>query len=555
MSGPSTSTAVSYFRTNPRVSVRACPRVCGGRALRFVVALALAAMPLVGCSTQSDTPPRPSTPSALRIGVALPKTGTPGTGAQALVNNQVFDSIVGIAWDGRPVDRAVSKWQWTDDRLTLTLTLRPNLQFHDGTPINLPFFRDSLERLFRAAQSAQAKQPPQARNNVSFESIVDVTINGEDSVAIKLSRPEAFLLTDLANLSLTLPDKPDIGFGPYRVTTRLPKTRLAAFDKYYRGRPEIDVIEVEEFAELRGSWAALMRGEIDAVHEINPGAIVFVQAEGQTNANTFPFMRPYYTQLFFNVRNPVLKNPAVRQALSYAVDRQGLIDSGLSRQGTVAEGPIWPFHWAYSTAQKTYTHNPEAARLRLESAGLKIKPSKVPGRMASRLRLKCLTVEKDVRFEKIALVLQKQLYEVGVDMDIESLPAGELIKRMVAGDYDTILFERTSGRSLAWTYLTFHSTHNVQGYTATDSVLERLRETTDEGKIRAAVSDLQQIFFDDPPAIFIAWPQVARVVSTKFTVRDEQGQVVSGSPAGVRDDKGRDVVSSLWRWKLAESRR
>ena len=64
-------------------------------------------------------------------------------------------------------------------------------------------------------------------------------------------------------------------------------------------------------------------------------------------------MRPYYFQLMFNVTHPVLKNPAVRQALSYAVDRQAVVDLALNKQGTAAEGPIWPFHWAYSTAQKT----------------------------------------------------------------------------------------------------------------------------------------------------------------------------------------------------------
>jgi peptide/nickel transport system substrate-binding protein len=540
---------VDYFRIAPSVSVRACPRLVGRRAPRSVVPLILAAA-IAGCSTQPDTPAATAGPVTLRIGVALPKVNTPGTGARSLVNYQIFDSIVGIGWDGRTVDRAVSAWSWSDDQRQLELTLRPNLQFHDGTPINLPFFKDSLERLFKSAQESQAKAPSASKTNVSFESITGVEIV-EDKVAINLSRPEAFLLTDLANLSLTLPGKPEVGFGPYRLTTREPKTRLAAFDKYYRGRPEIDVIEVEQFEELRGSWAALMRGEIDAVHEITPGAIDFMQAEGQTNVNTFPFTRPYYIQLLFNVNRPAVKSAAVRQALSYAVDRQALIDSGLSRQGTVAEGPIWPFHWAYSTAQKTYTHNSELATLRLESIGLKVKPSREPGRMPSRMRLKCLTLARDSRYEKIALLLQKQLYEVGVDMDIESLPAPELVKRLDAGDYDTVLAERTSGRSLAWTYLTFHSSASPTGYKAADAVLDRLRGTTDEAKTRSAVSDLQQIFFDDPPAIFIAWPQVARVVSTKFNVRDEEGRDLAGGKPTVRDDKGRDVWFSLWRWGRA----
>jgi ABC-type transport system substrate-binding protein len=145
-------------------------------------------------------------------------------------------------------------------------------------------------------------------------------------------------------------------------------------------------------------------------------------------------------------------------------------------------------------------------------------------------------VAKESRFEKIALVLQKQLYEIGVDMEIEALPVRELGERIAKRDFDAVLAERTSGRSLAWTYMTFHSATMPMGYTAADLVLERLRSASSDGEIRSTVSDLQQILHDDPPAIFIAWPQVARAVSTKFVVPEE---------------KGRDVMSNFWLWKPA----
>jgi peptide/nickel transport system substrate-binding protein len=475
----------------------------------------------------SQPPPVPSQPVTLRIGVALQKTSLPGAGVRAFVNNILFDSVIGIGSDGRPVDRAISKWEWSGDLLSVKLDLREKMQFHDGTPIDLPFFKDSLVRLMRQSRPD---------TNVSFKSVTDVVTEGSDSVVIKLSRPEAFLLTDLANLSLSHPTNPEMGFGPYKLVQREPKARLVAFDRYYQGRPSIETIDVEEFEEQRGSWAALVRGDLDALHEINPGLIDLVPP----TVRLYPFTRPYYIQLTFNIKHQILKNPVVRQALSYAVDRQALIDEGLNRQGTVAEGPIWPGHWAYSTAQKTYTRNLEAATLRLDSAGLRVKPSKEPGRMPSRMRITCLTLAKETRYEKLALLLQKQLYDIGIDLEIEPLPANELVRRIMSGQFDAYLFERTSGRSLAWTYLSFHSSMPPGTYAAADKVLDRLRATIDEAQIRTAVSDLQQIFFDDPPAIFIVWPQVARVVSTKFVVPSE---------------KGRDVMSTLWQWSPAEAPR
>jgi peptide/nickel transport system substrate-binding protein len=355
---------------------------------------------------------------------------------------------------------------------------------------------------------------------------------------INLTRPDSFLLTDLANVPLPHPENQAVGLGPYKRTSDS-ATRLEAFGDYYRGRPSIDVVSVEEFGEARTSWAALMRGQLDAVHEIAPEAIDFIQAEGQTLVRTFSFTRPYFISLFFNVRHPILKNPKVRQALSYGVDRQAIIDFAMNGQGVVAEGPIWPFHWSYSAAGKLYSKNIEAATLRLDAAGLREKPASA-GRMPSRFRFRCLTLANDTRYEKIALVLQKQLFEIGVDMEIESAPMSNLIGRMQSGQFDAMLVERTSGRALAWTYFFFHSSLMSAGYSAADAILDRLRKATDDGDVRKGVGDFQQILYDDPPAIFIAWPQVARVVSSRFQVPEE---------------KGRDVMSSLWLWKPAELRR
>jgi ABC-type transport system substrate-binding protein len=324
--------------------------------------------------------------------------------------------------------------------------------------------------------------------------------------------------------------------------------RLEAFADYYRGRPNIDFVEVQEFDDPRTSWAALMREQIDAVHEIAPSAMEFVQAQGQTIVRTFPFTRPYFISLFFNVKHPVLKNPLVRQALSYAADRKAIIDLAMSGQGEVAEGPIWPFHWAYSTASKTYSRNVEAATLRLDSAGLRLKPGG-PGRMPSRLRFRCLTLAKDARYEKIALVLQKQLFEIGVDMEIEAVASPELVKRIQSGQFDAALVQRTSGRSLAWTYFFFHSSVMSGGYSAADGELDRLRSAMADADVRKAVSDFQQKVYDDPPAIFIAWPQVARVVSAKFVVPivpDEIGRDGARMP---------DVMSSLRLWTRADPAR
>ena len=134
---------------------------------------------------------------------------------------------------------------------------------------------------------------------------------------------------------------------------------------------------------------------------------------------------------------------------------------------------------------------------------------------------------------------------IAVNMEVEALSISELGNRISTGDFDAILAERTSGRSLVWTYLTFHSSKGF-GYQAADKVLDRLRLVSSDGEVRAAVSDLQQVIHDDPPAIFFAWPTVARVVSSKFQVLDDSGRPVP-------EDSGRDVIGTLRQWKLTQA--
>ena len=492
----------------------------------------LAAALLVSACTQTPLE-ADRDPVTLRFGVASPKTGLPTGGVAGFIGNLLSESLIGIGWDGRPFARLATEWSTSADGLAVDLRLRDNLQFHDGTPADGAFFKNELQRIFARSQ------------NESHKSVTSVELIEPNLIRIKLARREALLVTDLANSSFAHPKNPDVGLGPFKLLRRTPTARLEAFDGYYRGRPSLDFVEVLEYEEQRSPWAAFMRGEIDAVHELSPSAAEFMEAEGQSTVRTFPFIAPYYIHLAFNLKNPILKNAAVRRALSYAVDRQAVIDTGLNKQGEVAEGPIWPFHWAHSTAQKKYTYNIEAATLQFDSAGYPRKLSSRPGQMPTRFSLRCLTIAREARYEKMATVLQKQFFDVGVDLQIEALAADELYKRLQTGDFDTVLIQRTSGRSLGWTYNSFHSSKVPFGYSSADAVLDRLRGTTTDAEVKTVVSDLQQVFHDDPPAIFIAWPKVKRAVSTKFAVPVER--------AG--DDYGRDVLSSLWQWRRLDSRK
>jgi hypothetical protein len=145
----------------------------------------------------------------------------------------------------------------------------------------------------------------------------------------------------------------------------------------------------------------------------------------------------------------------------------------------------------------------------------------------------------------IALLLQRQLADIGVDLVLERATQKELQARASSGQFDTYLFQMTSGRSFEWIYRFWHSTppgipveFQNSGYSGADAALDRLRESRSDEEIRSAIGDLRQRFYEDAPAAFLAWTQVTRAVDARFDVGDES------SP---------DVFGNLWQWHLAEA--
>jgi peptide/nickel transport system substrate-binding protein len=490
------------------------PRVrrTDGRVFVCVVVL------LAGCARSH---PQPAT-STLRWGGALTVTGGSRLGVNAIVDNFVGDALLGIDWTGRVQPRLADSWQWDADHLRLELKLHQGLRFHDGSAADARAIAGLLQNRIDSQEAA------------SYADVTKIEATDGSTIVLQLKRPNAFLLADLAES--TLRDRKNLAraTGPFRIASLKPTVDLVAFDQYYRDRPQIDRLEIKPYDTLRGAWAAMMRGEIDVLQDVGRDTVEFVEAE--SSVQVYRFLRPYYYPLVFNVRNPVLKSKEVRQALSQAVDRQTIVERAMHGRGRVADGPIWPFHWAHSEAQRKYSYNPEVARLRLEAAGLKVNRDPQPGFMPSRLRFTCLLVENEQAFDSVALYLQKQFAEIGVDMQIQPVPLREFGKRLGTGDFDAFVMEMVSARSLTWTYTFWHSNSPYlhSGYDAADGPLDRLRVASSDDDTRSAVAELQQALYDDPPAIFIAWPEAARAVRGTFEVPP---------------DSNPDVMGTLWRWK------
>jgi ABC-type transport system substrate-binding protein len=454
--------------------------------------------------------------------------------AKGVLTELLFaEPLLVLDWHGRPVARLAADegWEWLDDGLTLRVRLRHGVTFHDGTALTARIVANILR------QQMDPKKPDSA----SFRYVRAIETPDEHTVVLRLSRADGFLVEAIAGTLIVDETKPDIGTGPFRIVSRDPVIVTKKNDAYYRGVPGINQVQITTYDTPRTAWAAMMRGVVDVVQEVNRDSVEFL--EGASRFDLHTSLRPFYMPLVFNLEHPILGRLEVRRALAIAIDRDEILREVLRGHGRVADDPIWPNHWAYNPTARKYTRDPAASRAALDAAGLPMRPASVRGAMDSRFRIGCVFWEKGSQYERTALLLQRQLAEVGVDLDLESADQQTLTRRVGRGEFDTYLFQLASGKAFDFTYRFWRSgpgQYQKNGYTGADAVLDRLRLARTDADVRVTVADLRQRFFEDVPAAFLVWPETTRAIDSRFDIGD-------------RADP--EFFANLWRWKPAEGRR
>jgi peptide/nickel transport system substrate-binding protein len=501
-------------------------RCASARALALVAALGLAASSLGACSA----PAAPPHEMDLRVGFGLAAGPVREYATRVLLSHLYSEPLVHRDWTGRPTAKLAESWDWQDEGRTLVLRIRDGVTFHDGTPVTSASVLPRLE----AHRRSSVETPGYVGG---FREVTAIEPADGRTLAIRLRNPDSFLLDEVSDVSIHRENAREIGTGPFRILTRDPP-RVERFDAYHGGKPAIRTISVVPFDSQRSAWAALLRGDIDVVQEIERDAVEFI--EGSTQVNTYTSLRPYYIAFVFNLRHPALKDVEVRRALSEAVDRDEIIRDALRGYAEPALDPIWPAYWAYSTATKRYPHDPAMARTRLERAGFTERPG-TDGRRASRIRITCLFSSSEPQFERIALMLQRQFARVGVDLVLTGLPLNQAGMAAGRGEFETLLLPMLSGTSLKHAYEFWRSRTGEgaplnSGYSGADRIFDYLRTVRSDAEVRTGVAELQQQFHEDAPAVFIAWQQTTRAVDARVDVSDRSEP---------------DVYRSIPRWRPA----
>src|SRR5262249_10354721 len=147
----------------------------------------------------------------------------------------------------------------------------------------------------------------------------------------------------------------------------------------------------------------LRKGSVDLViNDLSPDLVTGLSETGRVNVVTAPGTD--YAYLGFNLRDPLLTDVRVRQAITYAIDQRAIVDYLLLGLAMPDPGIRPPMSWAHAPDVQTYPHDPDKARALLDEAGYRDPDGPGPALRPLHLTLKTST---DERYRLQAAVIQE----------------------------------------------------------------------------------------------------------------------------------------------------
>jgi peptide/nickel transport system substrate-binding protein len=430
-----------------------------------------------------------------------PRVGTDGQSEH--IDELLFDGLVAHDASFHFTPALAERWEQPNP-LTLIFHLRDGVRFHDGRPLTA---RDVVWTI-NSMQTGAVISPKAA----SYASVGSVEAPDVHTVIFHLKQADNFLLTNLSTGAIGIvPEgsgrefwRHPVGTGPFRFVSQ-----------------QIDQDVVIERNPL--SWATvpkLERVRFAVVPDAITQSLELEKGSGDVAVNSLPMdalpvlaQRPNLqiedsagTQiqyLAFNLRDPLLSDARVRQAIACAIDRNLIIQTLLLGHAQPALSLLPVSHWAWSGDGPRYDYDPARAQRLLDAAGHQTGPNGV----RFHLTMKTSNVE-DVRL--LAAVLQQQLAKVGIALDLRSYEFATFYADVTRGAFQMYSLRWIGGNeqpdifSYAFSTARFSPKGANRGHYSSarlDALLDDAAASSDNARRRADYVEAQQMLARDLPAI------------------------------------------------------
>ncbi|MGA3344473.1 MAG: ABC transporter substrate-binding protein [Terracidiphilus sp.] len=444
-----------------------------------------------------------------------PRIGTDGQSEH--IDELIFDGLVARDANFQFAPALAESWEQPDP-LTLVFHLRKGVRFHDGRLLTSRDVAWSVDSI----RTGQVISPKTA----AYASVDSVETRDVYTAVFHLNHADNFLLTNLSTGAFGIvPEgsgrefwRHPVGTGPFRfvsqqidqevVVERNPQCWVEA--------PNIERVRFRVVPDATTESLELEKGSGDvAVNSLPIDALAALATRPNLEVEDSPGTQVQY--LNFNLRDPLLSDVRVRQAIACAIDRKLIIQTLLRGHAQPAESLLPAGHWAWTGDVERYDYDPTRSARLLDDAGYHA------GVNGVRFHLTMKT-STDEGTRLLAAVLQQQLAKVGIALELRSYEFATFYSDVNRGAFqiyslrwigneqpDIFGVYATENFSPKGTNRSHYSNPNL------DAILGDARQSTDTARRRADYFEAQRIVARDLPAINLWYRNTVVVHNRRLT--------------------------------------
>lgn len=370
-----------YFWLAAKVAARKKEKAMKKKLLALFLALVMVGAVLPGCGDGSKDPGgqgnngetgEPVKGGEITVGIAqdlddsLDPHQTVAAGTREVLFN-IFEGLVKPNSDGEMIPAVAEKYELSEDGTTYTFTLRDGVKFHNGQTVTA---EDVVYSINRCAAVPEGQEKPLV---AAFSAIRSVEALNEKTVTVTIAQRDlefisymtaAIIPADYADQA-TAP----VGTGPFKFVSRTPQENfiMERFEDYWGTPAWLDKVTYKICENADALVMNLNGSSIDLCAHLTAAQAAQLNSNFKVLEGTMNLVQAIY----LNNQAKPFDNQQVRQALCYAIDRQGIMDMVADGHGTAVGSSIYPAFTKYFLPELVdkYPHDVEKAKELLAQAG------------------------------------------------------------------------------------------------------------------------------------------------------------------------------------------
>ena len=351
------------------------------KLLALFLALVMVGAVLPGCGDGSKDPGgqgnngktgEPVKGGEITVGIAqdlddsLDPHQTVAAGTREVLFN-IFEGLVKPNSDGEMIPAVAEKYTLSEDGTTYTFTLREGVKFHNGQTVTA---EDVVYSINRCAAVPEGQEKPLV---AAFSAVKSVEALDEKTVAVTIAQRDlefiSYMTAAIIPADYENQDTAPVGTGPFKFVSRTPQQDfvMERFEDYWGAPAWLDKVTYKICENADALVMNLNGGSIDLCAHLTSAQASQLNQNFQVLEGTMNLVQAIY----LNNQAKPFDNQLVRQALCYAIDRQGIMDMVADGHGTAVGSSIYPAFTKYFLPELVdkYPHSVEKAKELLAQAG------------------------------------------------------------------------------------------------------------------------------------------------------------------------------------------